>query len=185
MFVSPATRQKGPFSVYSTVLMNRQGFINVALVFIVAAFSGAATYYAMTGEVKAPLQNEAQEAGLETSSSSVAINCNSDLPFITGLSVSSGTIGTKLEIFGCNFAGFEGDKTVWIENEEGRKGILYGEPSSTDEIIRTTLQSPLCEKDNSYSGEECDIFLTLTSGTYKIFVYPWGKKSNEVSFIIK
>lgn len=165
--------------------MNRSGFINVALVFVVAAVSGAATYYAMTGEVKAPLQNEAEKAGLETSTSSTAANCEANLPFITGLSASSGSLGTKLEIFGCNFAGFEGDKTVWIENMDGKKGILYGDSDSTDEVITVMLQSPLCEEDTSYSGKECATFFNLSSGTYKIFTYPWGRKSNEVSFIIK
>lgn len=105
-------------------------------------------------------------------------------PLITSLSTYSGPVGTKLEIKGCNLYGFEGEKNVWIENELGIKGILYGEAGSTSEIIKVTLNSPLCQKDISYSGLPCDAWLTLSPGKYKIYVMPWGKKSNEINFTI-
>lgn len=106
-------------------------------------------------------------------------------PVIASLSDYSGPVGMRLEISGCNFPGFEGDKNAWIENGFGIKGILYGENGSTDELLRVTLGSPLCQKDTSYSGLPCDTWLTLTSGVYKIYAMPWGKKSNEVTFTIK
>lgn len=106
-------------------------------------------------------------------------------PVITSISVISGSVGTKLEIQGCNFAGFEGDKTAWIENEQGVKGILYGDEQSTSKILNFTLKSPLCQKDTSYSGLPCDAWLTLAPGKYLIYVLPWGKQSNKVEFTVR
>lgn len=106
-------------------------------------------------------------------------------PLITSLSAYSGSVGSKIEINGCNFSGFEGDKIVWIENNKGEKGLLGDEAESTSKLIKTTLKSPLCQKDTSYSGLPCDTWLTLIPGTYKIYVMPWGKKSNTVDFIVE
>lgn len=107
------------------------------------------------------------------------------LPVITSLSNYSGSVGAKIEIRGCNFSGFEGNINAWIENEQGIKGIFYGEEGSSSKTLKVTLKSPLCQKDNSYSGLPCDAWLTLNPGTYKIFTLPWGRKSNEVNFTIK
>ena len=106
------------------------------------------------------------------------------VPVITSISPLSGMVGTKLEIKGCNFSGFEGDKNVWIENDKGVKGILYGERNADNKNIKITLVSPLCQSDNSYSGKECEAKLNLTPGQYKIYTMPWGKKSNEVRFVM-
>src|SRR3989338_7111639 len=107
------------------------------------------------------------------------------VPVITSLSIYSGSVGTSVEIRGCNFAGFEGDKNAWIMNSQGTEGILYGEEGSTSKLIKLTLKSPICQKDNSYSGLICTAPLDLTSGQYKIYVRPWDKKSNLVNFEIK
>ena len=48
-------------------------------------------------------------------------------PRITSMSSYSGSLGSKLEISGCHFAGFEGDINVWIENSQGIKGLVHGE----------------------------------------------------------
>jgi hypothetical protein len=106
---------------------------------------------------------------------------------ITSLSSYSGPVGTKLEIRGCNFAGFEGDKNAWIENSEGIKGILHGEEGSTENLMKVTLSSPLCQHDISYSGLPCGAYLSLTPGTYKIYAAPWGPStlSNVVNFTIQ
>lgn len=106
---------------------------------------------------------------------------------ITSLSGYHGSVGTTIEIKGCNFAGFEGDKNVWIENSAGVKGILYGEQGSTAKLVKVVLKSPLCSKDNSYTGFPCDSFLTLTPGEYKIWIQPWGEntKSNFATFTIQ
>lgn len=129
-----------------------------------------------------------KKAGSEADIANLPTTCKDEqggTPVITSLSSYSGSVGTKLEINGCNFAGFEGDKNAWIHNEKGEKGILYGEAGSSSKLLKVTLKSPLCQKDTSYSGLSCDSFLTLTPGYYRIFVIPWSKVSNTVSFIIK
>lgn len=106
------------------------------------------------------------------------------IPVITSISSYFGSVGTKIELGGCNFTGFEGDKNAWIENDQGVKGIIYGEMGSTAKLVILTLKSPLCQKDTSYSGLPCDSWLTLTPGVYKIYVTPWGNTSNIVDFTI-
>ncbi|MFA6354173.1 MAG: GerMN domain-containing protein [Candidatus Paceibacterota bacterium] len=116
-----------------------------------------------------------------------AIGCKDEQggkPVITSLSSNSGPVGTKLEIKGCNLSGFEGDKNLVIKNSQGVGGILYGESGSTSNLIKVTLNSPLCQGDNSYSGLPCNAWLTLTPGTYKIYTRPWSENSNEVNFTI-
>lgn len=110
---------------------------------------------------------------------------NEGTPVITSLSSYSGPIGTKIEIKGCNFSGFEGDKNALIVNSQGIKGILFGETGSTSNLVRVSLKSRLCQMNTSYSGLPCDASMVLTPGVYRIYVTPWGKKSNEVAFTIK
>src|SRR3989344_1899368 len=107
------------------------------------------------------------------------------VPVITSLSIYSGSVGTSVEIRGCNFAGFEGDKNAWIMNSQGSEGILYGEEGSTSKLIKITLKPSLCQTDTSYSGKPCYEYLNLIPGQYKIYVRPWGKQSNLVNFEIK
>lgn len=106
------------------------------------------------------------------------------IPVITSISPDSGPVGTELEIRGCNFNGFEGDLHARIENNQGVNGAFSGNEGSTSKFIKITLRSPLCQGDDSYSGRLCEEWLTLTPGTYKIYVTPWGHKSNEVNFTI-
>ena len=107
------------------------------------------------------------------------------VPVITSLSTYSAIVGASVEIRGCNFAGFEGDKNTWIMNNQGTEGILYGEEGSTSKLIKITLKSSICQKDNSYSGLICTASLDLTPGQYKIYVRPWDKQSNAVNLQIK
>ena len=107
------------------------------------------------------------------------------VPVIAGVSNETASVGDTLTIHGCNFLGFEGDKNVWIENSNGVKGVLYGTRNEDNENIQFTLKSPVCEQDNSYSGLPCQNSLTLAPGVYKLYVIPWGKKSNEVNITIK
>ncbi len=120
-------------------------------------------------------------------SSSLPTTCTDQregAPVITSLSAYSGSIGTKFEVRGCNFSGFEGDLNAWIENSQGIKAGIYGEAGSTSKLLKITLKSPLCQQDNSYSGLPCSTWLTLVPGTYKVYTMPWGKKSNIVNFTI-
>lgn len=105
-------------------------------------------------------------------------------PVIAAISTASGTVGTQLHVQGCNFSGFEGDKNLWIENSQGLKGILYGQSTSTSELIHVTLESSLCQTDNSYSGLPCDQRLALSPGKYWIYAAPWGRTSNRMEFTI-
>lgn len=104
---------------------------------------------------------------------------------ISSIIPASAKIGQTVEIHGTNFSGFEGDKNVWIENTDGKKGIIYGMvPQSTDSLIRFTLENKYCTKDNSYSGEDCMDYLVIIPGKYTIYTYPWGNMSNKVEFIV-
>lgn len=105
-------------------------------------------------------------------------------PVITSLSVNTGSIKTDFEINGCNFSGFEGDTNAWIENDQGVKGILYGQAGSTSKLIKVSLEASVCQTENSYSGLPCDDWLTLSPGTYEIYVTPWGKESNRMEFTV-
>lgn len=106
------------------------------------------------------------------------------IPIITSISTNSWTIETKLEINWCNFSGFEWDKNVWIENEQGIKGILYSKSGSTSKLLNINFKASVCENDNSYSGLPCDSWLELIPWKYKIYVMPWWKESNKIDFTI-
>ncbi len=108
----------------------------------------------------------------------------SETTVIDKISPKSGPIGTAIEIRGKNFSGFEGDLVAWIEDIDGVKGYISGDLGSNDNLIRFTLQSSYCQVDTSYSGLDCPDFLYLPPGVYKIYVSPWGIKSNEVTFTI-
>ena len=157
-----------------------KGFTKIVLIVLVVVLAGALGYVTL---VKKPT--------LTMPVPSLPISCVDQPPeakaIITSLSSYSGLVGTKLEIRGCNFAGFESDKIAWVENSQGVKGVLYGEQGSTAKVIKATLKSPLCSQDNSYSGLPCSSYLTLTPGTYKIWIMPWGEntKSNLVTFTIQ
>jgi hypothetical protein len=106
-------------------------------------------------------------------------------PVITSLSTYAGSVGTTVEINGCNFAGFEGDLNAWLETPDGEKGILYGTASSNAKKIVVVIESSLCQTDTSYSGLPCGDDLVVTPGPYNIFVMPWGNISNKVGFEVE
>lgn len=115
------------------------------------------------------------------------VSCVDELegtPVITSISTNSGTVDTKIVIKGCNLSGFEWDKNVWIENNQGIKWIIYSETWSTSNLLNITLKSQLCQSDTSYSGLACDSWLTLVPGDYKIYVNPWWKQSNIIDFTV-
>ncbi len=176
--------------------MNKKaGFASIALIILAIVVVGGLGYLLVfTKKAVAPREGQVVAENPEpvppaTPPSSLPTTCTDELaegiPVITSVSSISGPVGTKIEIKGCNFAGFEGDKTVWIQDSEGVKGILAGDPGSTAKLLKLTLRSPLCQKDNSYSGLPCEAWLNLVPGIYKIYTEPWGKRSNEVSFTIQ
>jgi hypothetical protein len=111
-------------------------------------------------------------------------NPNNTKAHITSLSSYAEKNTNFLDVFGCHFSGFEGDKNIWIENQQGEKGILYGDLKSSDSLIHIQLQEKICQTDNSYTGFDCQKFLSLNPGKYKIYVSPWDKTSNKVIFQI-
>ncbi len=107
-------------------------------------------------------------------------------PSIFSITPSNAKVGDIIDIKGTNFAGFEGDKNAWIKNSAGVKGIVYGMiPDSTNSLIRFKLESHYCTKDNSYTGDGCREYLTITPGDYTLYVNPWGKMSNEINFTVR
>ena len=105
-------------------------------------------------------------------------------PIITAISTNSWYINTNIKIEWCNFSGFEWDKNIWIENEQGIKWILYAQDWSNSKLINITIKSPICQNDISYSGLECEYMLELIPWNYKIFTMPWWKMSNKIDFRI-
>ncbi len=172
--------------------MNQKGFASIALIILLIILVGALGYVTLVKkQISAPASqsNTTQNTPTSIPSSQVlpttCVDKAGSMPVITSLSAYSGSVGTMLEVRGCNFAGFEGDKNVWIENSQGGRGLLGGEIGSTSKFLKITLRSPLCEEDTSYSGLPCKVFLNLVPGIYKIYAAPWGKNSNEVNFEIR
>lgn len=126
-----------------------------------------------------------------TVSTSKSSTCKQDkelIPIISSLSTYSASVGDTIKIHGCNLNGLEGDKSVWIENSQGVKGLLEQYDVSNDpENMQVTLTSTVCKE--YIKDTKCTEWLTLTPGIYKIYgtLYhaPDGKKSNEVTFTIK
>ncbi len=106
-------------------------------------------------------------------------------PVITSITPSSGPVGTTIEIIGCNFLGFESNKTLWFTNSKGERGLLYG---GSDAGMRTskrvTLPQTLCQSDNSHSGLPCSASLELVPGLYTVYSNSYGGNSNAVNFTI-
>jgi hypothetical protein len=119
------------------------------------------------------------------------IEKDAEAPFIESIMPRSASKGSLIEIKGLNLSGFEGDLAVTFEGESGDRFTLFDEksyPLSGASIIRVALKEP-CQKGEiiygRYSGIEslCD-FKEMKPGTYKVYVEPWSKKSNEVSFTL-
>ncbi len=117
-------------------------------------------------------------------------------PAISSISQSSGPVGTLLELRGQNLSGFEGDLQVIFERSDGKTVILNSlvpystgnyAPTNTT-LIKVAVKSP-CERGQTvygaYSGIKavCDYF-EFTPGVYKVYVNPWGVKSNVVNFTL-
>jgi hypothetical protein len=171
--------------------MNKKNLAVIILAVLVVVLAGALGYVSLT---RKPAPNPPTVAVNQQTNQPVVTtapapdpcaDATNTKPFISSLSQTSGPIGTALEIRGCNLQGFEGDKNAWIVNDQGVKGILYGEDGSTDTDIKIILKSPLCQGDNSYSGMPCDAWLTLMPGNYKIYTEPWAEQSNQVEFTIQ
>jgi len=110
-------------------------------------------------------------------------------PVITSISPTSGPAGTKVEIRGCNLAGFEGDQIAIFERSDGKKLNFYG--SGYNEKMMTVAVADNCptgSETGRYSGitSSCETIQALP-GTYRVYVITWGDefKSNSATFTVK
>ena len=160
----------------------------IVLVIVLAGILGYATFLeGTTPNVRNQDQPRNKLSATTTQPLKVQAACQdgSNLPpFISSLSAYSGKVGDLIEVNGCNFLSFEGDENIWLENDQGQKGIIFGEKGSSIRTLKIILKSPLCQKDNSYSGLPCEAQINLVPGKYKIYTSPWGKDSNRVDFTI-
>jgi hypothetical protein len=118
-----------------------------------------------------------------------------EAPVITSIYPTSGPVGTKVEIRGCNLAGFEGDLDVVFVRSDGKEIPLYGgnwHPGYGGEtrrgkIIIVTVESycPDGHIFGRYSGivSPCET-VEATPGVYKVYANPFGKRSNPATFTI-
>ena len=110
-------------------------------------------------------------------------------PHIDTITPTTGPVGSVITVTGESFSGFEGDLTLWIQNDQGEKGILYATnrnsgASTTPNAIDAVIPQMACSTDTSYSGAACPSGIVITPGTYQIFTSPWGKQSNPVQFTV-
>ncbi|OHA19510.1 MAG: hypothetical protein A3C08_01965 [Candidatus Taylorbacteria bacterium RIFCSPHIGHO2_02_FULL_47_18] len=110
-------------------------------------------------------------------------------PVITSISPTSGSVGTKVDIRGCNLAGFEGDQMAIFERSDGEKLTFYG--SGYNEKVMTVTIADNCPTGSEigrYSGitSPCETIKALPS-VYKVYVITWGDefKSNLATFTVK
>jgi len=125
------------------------------------------------------------------SQNALSTNCPTynSKPVITSITPPSGTVGTTIEINGCNFLGYEGDKILWFTNSAGKKGVFHGESDpatrASNTLTRVTIPKTLCEDDTSYSGIECPVRMELTQGDYTIYSSSYGGNSNAMNFFVR
>lgn len=163
--------------------------VNISVVIILAAFCiGAVVFFGQFFGMSRQSSKEKEDLLNENLLFDGKIQEKEDgknNPIVSSISQSSAIIGDVIQIKGQNFNGLEGDLNAVIENKDGIRGIIYGESGSSANLIIFTLKSSYCQTDNSYSGLPCEKKLEIKKGDYKIYVMPWGKKSNEVILTIR
>ena len=133
-----------------------QKTLNIVFGIVILVLIGAVGYFAIGKKSELVLTNE-QPVNTQTTNQTKTKNTISPVsaqvlpttckdesegaPIITSISKYSGPLGTELEIRGCNFNGFEGDRMVYIENGQGLKSVLVnvrGE-ESTPKLLKFSL----------------------------------------------
>lgn len=112
-------------------------------------------------------------------------------PKLSTVSPQEGPVGTVVTLTGSDLAGFEGDLDAWIVDERGVAAHLpqYFDALGPDtdpgiDTIMVEIPERACTTNNTYSGNECQRYLELTPGTYRLYAWPFGEKSNELAFTI-
>lgn len=174
-------------------MKNNKGSVSLVvlgLAFVAVLIGG---YFMVGKNLNPTIQNISPTLTLPTAETVAPNNNNSQTeddknPVIYSVTPTSGPVGTKITIKGKNLNGFEGDLNARIATEfntaDYSSGIMYGERTGSTDTIVTVIKSPLCKKDNSYSGLPCEEYFYVTPGVYNISVKPWGKESNSVSFTV-
>lgn len=195
---------------------NQKGFASIVLIVFVVVLVGALGYITLvkkTALVEQPQTNNSQDTQTTTPpptnntvsknppvtpSQSLPTTCVDEVhapggkdlpPVITSISPTSGPAGTKVEIHGCNLAGFEGDQMAIFERSDGKKLTFYG--SGYNEKVMTVTIADNCPTGSEmgrYSGitSPCETIQALP-GVYKVYVITWGDdfKSNMATFTVK
>lgn len=192
--------------------MNTQkGFSTILLIAIGLLFIGGSSYYFLnTNNEKSSnsfIEGNSQEESLisdeqkttdevvdtaGTVSQTESDEYPEGKPVVESISPATGSIGTEIVIAGDELAGFEGDLIVIFERSDGKTISLWDEGRNYQKNggnkIEVTIDEP-CEPDEVVRGEysgipsECD-YVEFTPGIYKVYVEPWGKRSNEVTFTL-
>jgi hypothetical protein len=113
------------------------------------------------------------------------------IPVIESIYPTSGHLGEYVTIRGQHLSGFEGDLDVYFERSDGKRVLLtdaMSYPATQDKLIYVRLKQPCDEGETvygRYSGnpEKCN-YVAFTPGVYKVYVEPWGKKSNFFQFTV-
>lgn len=111
------------------------------------------------------------------------------IPVISSIVPNQGSIGTEVVLKGSNLSGFEGDLVAIFEGESGEKIRLSDKNKSYEQHRgnQMTVQTENYCIDGYVIGEysgtktECEP-VNFRPGLYKVYVEPWGNKSNEVYF---
>ncbi len=167
--------------------MNQKEFLKIVPIVLVVILIGAFGYVTLIKK-PAPI----------TSSQSLPNTCVDEAhtpggknlpPVITSISPTTGPAGTKVEIRGCNLAGFEGDQMAIFERSDGKKLTFYGS-GYNEKVITVTVETncPTGSETGRYSGikSPCETIQALP-GTYTVYAITWGDdfKSNLASFTVK
>ncbi len=188
--------------------MNQRGFANIVLIVLVVILAGALGYVTLVKKpapteqsqtnTPPPTNNTTSQNPPVTPSQSLPTTCvdeahavgGKDLPpVITSISPISGPSGTKVEIRGCNLAGFEGDQVAIFERSDGKKLYFYGSGYNEKMMtVKVEANCPTGSETGRYSGitSSCETVQALP-GTYKVYVITWGDqfKSNSTTFTVK
>ena len=163
--------------------MNHKGFANITLIVLIVLLAGTLGYVTL-----------AKKPASVTPSQSLPTTCVDETvedlpPIITSIYPASGPVGTKVEIRGCNLAGYEGDQIAIFERSDGKELTFYGSGYS-EKMITVTVETncPSGYEMGRYSGitSSCETIQALP-GIYKVYVITWGDdfKSNSATFTVK
>lgn len=145
--------------------------------------------------------NGGGNAGTGISVNVVIDDTVANAPHIDSITPISGPVGTTVEIRGSNLSGLGGELIAVFKRADGKivnihsivpystvdaNGYTIGSVNTT--LIKVKVEPP-CQRGQTVYGDYtgipsvCDYF-EFTPGVYKIYVTPWGKKSNEVQFTV-